>query len=89
MKQETKVKIRKLIRETINNQRIINETPNNMKKLIIKALDDAMSKLDSLTMKPSTTIKSIDISDVSPLKIVSFMKNNKIPNNAYFCRTKK
>ena len=57
---------------------------DKMKDLIKKALDDAMNKLDTITPNFKTATKSVDISDVSPMDIVSFMEENDIPDNACF-----
>jgi hypothetical protein len=55
-----------------------------MIKLILKALDDLKNKVDGLTPKTKKETKSMSIIDVSPLNIVSFMKENNIPEDAYF-----
>ena len=55
-----------------------------MKELLIQALDDAYSLLENqipLTKKKS---ESISITDVKPVDLVSFMKSNDIPDDAYF-----
>ena len=57
---------------------------SKMEDLIIKALDDTIIKLDKITPTTKKKTKSISIIDVSPLDIPSFMKDNNIPNNAYF-----
>lgn len=55
-----------------------------MKDLIIKALDEAIKKLESSTPKTKTKEKTISVIDVEPLKIPSFMKENGIPDDAWF-----
>lgn len=55
-----------------------------MKNFIIKALDDAMSKFNRIAPKTKKVTKSVDIIDVNPLDIPTFMKDNNIPDNAYF-----
>lgn len=55
-----------------------------MKSILTKVLDEAIILLDRRTPQTNRVIKSIDIGDVSPLEIVSFMKDNNVPDNAYF-----
>lgn len=57
-----------------------------MKKFIIKALNDAKIKLDKRTPSTQKIIgaKSISIIDVNPLTLPQFMKDNNIPDDAYF-----
>jgi len=55
-----------------------------MKTLIIKALNDAIGKLDRQTPITKKIIKSVSIIDVNPLDIPKFMKDNDIPDDAYF-----
>ena len=55
-----------------------------MKEFIIQALNDAMVNVEKRT--PKTKKKTIceDISDISPFKIVEFMREYNIPDNAHF-----
>jgi hypothetical protein len=55
-----------------------------MENLIKQALNDAIVKLDKITPTTKKVVKSLSIVDVSPLDIVSFMKKNDIPDDAYF-----
>lgn len=55
-----------------------------MKKLIIQALNEAKQKLDKRIPLIKKKTESISIRDISPLDIVEFMKDNNIPNDAYF-----
>lgn len=55
-----------------------------MKDLIIKALDIAMAKLDSSAPLVKKTYKSISILNVKPIDILSFMKENNVPDDAEF-----
>lgn len=55
-----------------------------MKNLIIKALDCSMSKLDRITPVTKKDVKSVSIGDVNPLNIPTFMKENNIPDEAWF-----
>ena len=55
-----------------------------MKDLIIQALNEASVILEKRT--PSTKVNTIQVSirDVNPLELLQFMKDNNIPDNAYF-----
>ena len=55
-----------------------------MKELIIQALNDAFALLEKQIPQTKKETKSISIIDVKPSDILLFMKNNNIPNNAYF-----
>ena len=55
-----------------------------MLDLILKALDDTLAKLDRIAPTTKTYTKSMDIMGVNPLEIHTFMKDNNIPDNAYF-----
>jgi len=55
-----------------------------MKTLIIKALDRAWVQLEKQVPLTKKEIKNIIITNISPLDIPSFMKENNIPENAYF-----
>lgn len=60
-----------------------------MKNLIIQALNEALTKLEKQV--PQTKIKVIEIDltekDIAPIDLVNFMKDNNIPDNAYFSTT--
>lgn len=55
-----------------------------MKELLIQALDDAYEVLKIQVPQTKIEIKSISILDVNPIDILKFMKDNQIPNEAYF-----
>ncbi len=55
-----------------------------MKTLIIQALNDAYLNLNKRTPQTKKDTKSISIMDVNPLELTSFMKDNNIPDDAYF-----
>ena len=55
-----------------------------MKTLIIQALNDALIKLDKITPQTKKIVKQVNIDNVKPLDIVTFMKENDIPDTAYF-----
>ena len=55
-----------------------------MKDLIISALTNAMTLLVKQIPQTKKSIKSIDISEVSPLDLFTFMVKNKIPDTTYF-----
>jgi len=55
-----------------------------MKDLIILALTNALSKLDDKAPLIKKSYKSISILDVSPIDLLSFMKDNNIPDDADF-----
>lgn len=55
-----------------------------METLILEALDEAMLTLEKQVPQTKTIPKSISIIDVKPLELTSFMKDNDIPDNAYF-----
>jgi hypothetical protein len=61
-----------------------NETSTKMKELIVQALDDAIIMLDKRTPQTKIEVKYIDIDGVKPLDIANYMKDNNIPDNAYF-----
>ncbi len=62
----------------------INEKTNNMKELIIEALNDAFVVLEKRVPQTKKELKEVSISDVRPLYIVQFMKDNNIPDDASF-----
>jgi len=72
-------------------EQFINEEANSssigMKQLLVQALDNAFAKLEMLVPQTKKTEKSISIIDVEPLQLTSFMKNNNIPDDAYFSGT--
>jgi hypothetical protein len=76
--------VKTTIREFINEQFDNNE---NMKNLISKALNDAFTKLANQVPQTKKKTETISIQDVKPSELVSFMKLNDIPNNAYFSGT--
>lgn len=53
-------------------------------KLITQALDEAFILLEKRIPQTKIKVNYIDISDVEPLNIVNFMRENNIPDNAYF-----
>ena len=55
-----------------------------MKDLIKKALDDAFILLEKRIPQTKKETKYICIEDVNPLEFYQFMKDNNIPDNAYF-----
>ena len=72
------------IREFINEQFDNNE---NMKNLISKALNDAFITLENQVPQTKKKTETISIQDVKPSQLMSFMKSNDIPNDAYFAGT--
>lgn len=58
-----------------------------MKNLITTALNDAILLLDKQVPQTKKKTESISIIDVKPLELLSFMKNNNIPNDAVFTGT--
>lgn len=55
-----------------------------MKEFIIKALAEAMVKLDKQTPSIKKVPRSISIIDVNPLELTQFMKDNDVPDDAHF-----
>jgi hypothetical protein len=55
-----------------------------MKELIIKALTDAFGLLEKQVPQTKTIKKSVSILDIKPKDIISFMRDNDIPDNAFF-----
>ena len=82
MKQDRRIHnfIRTTIREFVNEQ--INN--NDMENLLKKALDDAFIKLENQVPQTKKKTETISIQDVNPSQLLSFMKSNDIPNDAYF-----
>jgi len=76
--------VKTTIREFINEQFDNNE---NMKNLISKALNDAFTTLENQIPQTKKKTETISIQDVKPSQLMSFMKSNDIPNNAYFTGT--
>jgi hypothetical protein len=59
--------------------------PDNMKELLIQALNDACRLLETQIPLTKRETKSISIADVKPLELIPFMKSNDIPvDDAYF-----
>ena len=73
-----------MIREFINKQFDNNE---NMRNLISKALNDAFIILENQVPQTKKKTETISIRDVEPSQLMSFMKSNDIPNDAYFTGT--
>ena len=84
MEKETKLKtfIKTTIREFLNEQNEFNN--DNMKDLIIQALNNAFGILERQIPQTKKKTESISIIDVKPLDLSSFMKSNDIPNDAVF-----
>lgn len=59
----------------------------NMKNLILKALDEAFTILENQVPQTKKKTETISIQDIKPLELISFMKSNNIPNDAYFTGT--
>lgn len=55
-----------------------------MKDFIIKALSEAILKLEEQTPQTKKQTKYIDIEDIKPIDINNFIKENNIPENCYF-----
>lgn len=55
-----------------------------MKDLIIKALDDALILLEKRIPQTKKEIKYVNIEDVKPSELTQFIKDNNIPDDAYF-----
>lgn len=55
-----------------------------MKELIIQELNKAKIELDKQVPLTKKKVKSVSIIDVSPLELLQFMKDNDIPDSAYF-----
>jgi len=55
-----------------------------MKNLIKKALDDALILLEKKIPQTKKEIKYVNIEDVKPSELTQFMKDNNIPDDAYF-----
>jgi len=73
--------VKTTIREFVNEQFDNNE---NMKNLISKALNDAFTTLENQIPQRKKKTETISIQDVKPSQLMSFMKSNDIPNDAYF-----
>ena len=76
--------VKTTIHEFITEQFDDNE---NMKNLISKALNDAFIKLENQVPQTKKKTETISIQDVKPSQLISFMKSNDIPNDAYFSGT--
>jgi hypothetical protein len=59
----------------------------NMKNLILKALGEAFTILENQVPQTKKKTETISIQDIKPLELISFMKSNNIPNDAYFTGT--
>lgn len=55
-----------------------------MKNLIKKALDDAFILLEKRIPQTKKEIKYVNIEDVKPSELTQFIKDNNIPDDAYF-----
>lgn len=55
-----------------------------MKDLIIQALEKAILQLENRVPKTKAHTKYFNIDDANPLLLAEFMKENNIPDNAYF-----
>ena len=86
MEKDTKLKnfVKTTIREFINEQFGNNK---NMKNLISKALNNSFTTLENQLPQTKKKTKTISIQDVKPSQLMSFMKSNDIPNDAYFTGT--
>ena len=73
--------VKTTIREFINEQFDNNE---NMRNLISKALNDAFTILENQLPQTKKKMETISIQDVNPSELISFMKSNDIPKDAYF-----
>ena len=76
--------VKRTIREFINEQFDNNE---NMRNLISKALNDAFTTLENQVPQTKKKMETISIQDVKPSELMSFMKSNDIPKDAYFTGT--
>ena len=88
MNMENDKKLRNFVKTTI--REFINEkfdNNENMKNLISKALNDAFTTLENQIPQTKKKTETISIQDVKPSQLMSFMKSNDIPNNAYFSGT--
>jgi len=57
---------------------------NNIKDLIIEALNNAYIDLEKRTPKIKKVLIEADITNVSPNEIYTFMRDNNIPSDAFF-----
>ena len=80
LRNSVKTTIRKFVNEQIDNH-------ENMKNLISKALNDAFTTLENRVPQRKKKTETISIQDVEPSQLMSFMKSNDIPNDAYFTGT--
>ena len=58
-----------------------------MRNLISKALNNAFTTLENQIPQTKKKTETISIQDVKPSQLISFMKSNDIPNDAYFTGT--
>lgn len=75
--------VKTTMREFINEQ----FASDNMKDLIINALDGAFLTLERQVPQTKKKSETASILDVKPSELISFMKSNDIPNDAYFSCT--
>ena len=78
------MKEKKQIKDFISFNENSSKENANMKELIIQALNDAFDVLEKRIPLTKKKTKSISIIDVEPINLLSFMKDNNIPNDAYF-----
>lgn len=55
-----------------------------MRELLISALDNAFILLNRQIRQSKKITKSISIFDVKPIELIKFIKDNNIPDDAYF-----
>lgn len=55
-----------------------------MKDLIITALDNAHILLEKQVPQTKKKEEFVDIMDINPIDLITFMKDNNIPNDCYF-----
>lgn len=68
-----------------NNEQFDNN--ENMRNLISKALSSAFTTLENRVPQTKKKTETISILDVKPSQLMSFMKSNDIPKDAYFTGT--
>lgn len=57
---------------------------DNVKHIIISVLNNAHNDVCNQVPLTKIATKSIQIDDIKPVNLLSFMQENKIPDNAYF-----
>lgn len=55
-----------------------------MKELLLKALSDAIVKLDKYTPLTKKELRSVSIVDVKPIELLQFIEDNNIPKDCCF-----